>query len=136
MKKVNIFGYLVIAAFAISSCSEDAKKNAAESNQNESTHIDTALTQDTLVSEGIEEEHNDNWDKMLDDYDAYVIEYVKLYKKALKGDNSALAEYPAIMEKATNLQQSMDKAKDDSKLTGEQIARMLKIQAKMVEGMK
>ena len=136
MKKVNILSYLLIAAFAISSCSNNPRENDAVSNQNENELVDTTLTQDTIASEDTKEESNDDWDKMLDDYEAYVTEYAKLYKKAMKGDNSALAEYPAIMEKATNFQQSMDKAKDDSKLTAEQIARMFKIQAKMVEAMK
>ena len=72
---------------------------------------------------------------MLDDYDEYVTEYVKFYKKAMKGDNSAMAEYPAMMEKATKLQESMEKAQGNDQLSAKQISRMMKIQAKMVEGM-
>ena len=70
---------------------------------------------------------------MLDDYDEYVTEYIKFYKKAMKGDNSALAEYPAMMEKATKLSESMTEAQNDNKLSAAQIARMMKIQTKMLQ---
>lgn len=77
---------------------------------------------------------NTNWDKMIDDYDSYVTEYVKFYKKIQKGDNSVMTDYSTMMEKATSLQTSLAKAQTDNSLTGKQAARMLKIQAKMLKG--
>lgn len=78
---------------------------------------------------------SENWDKMLDDYDEYVTSYVKLYKKAMKGDNNALSEYPAMMEKATDLQESMTNAQNDNQLSQIQLTRMAKIQGKMLAAM-
>jgi len=74
---------------------------------------------------------SEDWDEMLDDYEEYVDEYIKFYKKAMKGDNSAMSEYPAMMEKATALQQSMAKAQNNNELSATQIQRMMKIQTKM-----
>ena len=68
---------------------------------------------------------------MLDDYEEYVDEYIKFYKKAMKGDNSAMADYPAMMEKATALQTSMANAQSNNELSTTQIQRMMKIQMKM-----
>lgn len=53
----------------------------------------------------------------------------------MKGDQSALAEYPAMMQKATNLQESMQKAQGNNQLSVEQITRMSKIQNKMLQAM-
>ena len=76
-----------------------------------------------------------DYDKMLDDYEEYVNQYIIFYKKAQTGDQSALTEYPAMMEKAANLQESMEKAQNENELNSTQVARMMRIQAKMVEGM-
>lgn len=73
-----------------------------------------------------------DWDKMLDDYEAYVDKYLEFLKKANKGDISAMQEYPALLEKATELQNSMQKAQDDNQLSPEQIRRMGEIQVKML----
>ncbi|MBX9733351.1 MAG: hypothetical protein K2X37_04760 [Chitinophagaceae bacterium] len=75
---------------------------------------------------------SEDWDKVLADYESYVDDYVKLYKKAKQGDQSALADYPAIMEKATNLQTSLQKAQNTKALSSSQIAKMVKIQTKML----
>lgn len=72
-----------------------------------------------------------DWDKMLNDYEDYVVEYLKFYKKAMEGDYSAISKYPALMQKATALQQSIAKAQNDNELSATQVQRMLKIQIKM-----
>lgn len=41
-----------------------------------------------------------NWDSVLDDYEEYFDQYVKLLKKAKNGDVSALTEYAKMLEKA------------------------------------
>jgi hypothetical protein len=76
---------------------------------------------------------NEDFDQMLDDYDEFVTEYIKFYKKAQKGDNTALAEYPALMEKATSLSERMTKAKNQNQLNAAQVSRMVKIQTKMLQ---
>lgn len=72
---------------------------------------------------------SDKVDKALDSYEAYVDQYIKFLKKAQKGDNSAMAEYPSLMQKATDMQEKMDDMKDD--FSAKQMGRMMKIQTKM-----
>ena len=43
---------------------------------------------------------NNNFNKMLDDYEDYIDEYLKLYKNAMKGDTEAISEYTSLMQKA------------------------------------
>lgn len=73
-----------------------------------------------------------NFDKMLDDYEAYVESYLKFLKKANAGDISAITEYPVMYEKALSLEKSLAKAQGDKSLSSKQINRMVKIQAKML----
>lgn len=73
-----------------------------------------------------------NYDKMLDDYEAYVEQYIKFYKKAMKGDNSALTEYPSLMEKAAKFGEELEQAQGE--MTPKQIKRMAEIQTKMIKG--
>lgn len=75
------------------------------------------------------------WDTLLDDYEDYVQEYVAYYKKAIKGDQAALAAYPALLQKANKLQSSMAAAQSNNELSAAQIGRMMKIQAKMLEAL-
>ena len=74
------------------------------------------------------------YDKMLDDYEEYVDQYIVLYKKAMKGDSSAMTEYPALMQKATKFQNSMISAQQSNNLSVKQITRMSAIQMKMANG--
>ena len=74
-----------------------------------------------------------NWDNVLNDYDKYVDEYIKFYKKAIKGDQSALSEYPALMQKATDLQTTLAKAQQDNNLSVAQVSRMSNIAMKLVQ---
>lgn len=83
-----------LKAFSISSVVRDEEKETASSNS-------------SMNNEKASNAGSENWNKMLDDYDAYVTDYIKLYKKAMKGDQSAISEYPALMEKANALQESM-----------------------------
>ena len=72
-------------------------------------------------------------DAMLDSYDSYTDKYIKFYKKAMKGDAAALSEYPALMEKAEEFSNKLEAAEGD--LTGDQLARMMEIQQKMMSAM-
>lgn len=72
-----------------------------------------------------------NWDKLLDDYEAFVDKYIELYKKAMKGDNSAMTTYVEYLEKAENLADRLDDADDD--MTTAQLTRYMKITNKMSE---
>lgn len=89
----------------------------------------------TVGNDEISDVGSEDYDKMLNDYDEYVTEYVKFYKKAMNGDDDAMAEYPAMMEKATKLQESMQQAQGNNQLSAAQIGRMAKIQNKMLQTM-
>ena len=74
-----------------------------------------------------------DWDSVLDEYEDYVDQYVKLYKKAMAGDMSAMAEYAGMLEKAQSLFSKLENAQGE--MTAAQISRMNKIQMKMVNAM-
>lgn len=76
---------------------------------------------------------NPKWDKVLDDYENYVVEYAKFYKKAMSGDMSAMSKYPALMEKATNLSKSLEEAQNSNDLSQKQMNRFIQIQGKFME---
>lgn len=103
------------------------KKEEPTSTTSSSNSSAETTTSNTTASSGSED-----WDQMLDDYEEYVDEYIKFYKKAMNGDQSAMSEYPTLMEKATKLQTSMEKAQSNNELTASQITRMTKIQTKMM----
>ena len=90
---------------------------------------------ENIDAEQVTNEDNGNWDKMLDDYELYVTDYVALYKRAIKGDNDAFLAYPELLEKAENLEKSMKEAEKNKQLTAAQLKRMTKIQVKMIEAM-
>lgn len=71
------------------------------------------------------------WDKILDDYESYVDQYIKLLKKATSGDLSAMTEYVSFLEKAQELQEELDGAKDE--LTTTQMKRLVKINQKLTD---
>lgn len=74
-----------------------------------------------------------DWDSALDEYEEYVDEYIKFYKKAMDGDMSAMSEYASLLEKAQSMYDKLDGAQGE--MTAEQLARLNKIQMKMVNAM-
>ena len=76
-----------------------------------------------------------SYDKMLNDYNEYVNQYMSLYKKAIQGDSSALTEYPKMMEKATEIEQSLKSIQNNNDLNALQIKRLSEIQSKMLKAM-
>ena len=56
---------------------------------------------------------NAQWDKVLNEYDEFVDQYAKLYKKAQAGDVSALTEYVKYLESANRLQKKLETAESD-----------------------
>lgn len=72
---------------------------------------------------------SENWDAVLDSYEKYIDQYIKLLKKAQNGDMSAMTEYVEMMEKATDLAEKMENADDD--LSASQMSRFVKLQTKL-----
>lgn len=69
------------------------------------------------------------WDDVLNDYDEYVDDYIKVMKKAANGDMDAIGESADLMQKAQSLGDKLENAK--SSMNGKQINRFLKIQQKL-----
>jgi len=104
-----------------------------EKSQNSSSiskNLENKNTDNSNTSSSVNN-NSENWDEMLDDYEEYVDEYIKLLKKANNGDASVISEYSSMMNKAKDLQQSMVKAQNNNELNASQIKRMMKIQTKM-----
>ena len=71
----------------------------------------------------------DDWDKLLNEYEKYVDQYIKTYKKAMNGDMTAMSEYVKLAEKAQKLAEKLEKAEDE--MTTAQLKRYAKITEKM-----
>lgn len=139
-KPLGLF-IIAILGLTLANCkgkseSENVETPTTEISNNETSSDDTtSIEEPTVEATETETSGSEDYDKMLDDYDEYVTEYVSFYKKAMKGDQSALAEYPAMMEKAAKLQESMQQAQGNNQLSVKQITRMSKIQTKMLQAM-
>lgn len=72
-----------------------------------------------------------DFDEYLDSYEEYVDQYRSLMQKASEGDMSALAEYPAMMQKAQEMGEKMQNLSGD--LTPAQLARFQKLQMKLLK---
>lgn len=70
------------------------------------------------------------FDKMLDEYEAYVTKYIDFAKRAKAGDMSIMTEYTSLMEKAEDFNKAMKEVENSNQVTPEQLERMLKIQTK------
>ena len=70
-----------------------------------------------------------DWNKLLDEYEQYVDQYIKTYKKAMNGDMTAMVEYAKLLKKAQNLSDKIEKAKGE--ISDSQLQRYIKIAKKL-----
>lgn len=75
----------------------------------------------------------EDWDKILDEYEAYCTKLATYAKKAKAGDMSAMTEYASLLESAESLQKKLENA--GSNLSVAQAARLNKIASKMAQSM-
>ncbi|UQD57556.1 hypothetical protein [Flavobacterium sp. K5-23] len=75
----------------------------------------------------------DKWNKRLDDYNNYVKEYIKHYKKSLNGNAISLTKYPYMKIKSEGLAERINKAQDKNILTESQVKRVYKIKMKLIK---
>ena len=75
--------------------------------------------------------NSEDWDELLTSYENYVDKYISYVKKAAKGDMTALAEYPSLMEKAQEFSDKLQRAQGD--MSASQWARYNKITMKMTK---
>lgn len=71
------------------------------------------------------------WDKYVDDYNNYLKEYVKHYKKSLKGNAISLLKYPYMKVKSELIYERLFNAQKKSLLTDKQLKRIAKIQTQI-----
>jgi len=71
------------------------------------------------------------WDKCLDDYENYLKEYIKQYKKSIKGNLNSLSKYPYMKAKTEALYEQLNTAKNKDLLTKKQLKRIPKIQMRL-----
>jgi len=74
---------------------------------------------------------SEDWDELLASYEKYVDKYISYIKKAAKGDMTALAEYPSLMEKAQEFSDKLQRAQGE--MSASQWARYNKITTKMMK---
>ena len=103
--------------------------SSSESSDDSSVSSDDSSDEDESISSS--STGSEDWDSMLDSYEQYVNKYIALLKKAAEGDMTALAEYPALMEKAQEFSEKMENAQGD--MSASQWARYLKITNKMTK---
>ena len=68
---------------------------------------------------------------LLDDYNNYMKEYLKHYKKSLKGNSVSLAKYPYLKAKSEMLRKKLIVAYKKELLTEKQLHKFWKIQLKI-----
>jgi hypothetical protein len=74
-----------------------------------------------------------DWDAFLDEYESYVDQYIKMYKKMMNGDMSVMAEYADLFEKAEKLSDQIEKSQNE--MTSAQMKRYFNITQKMSDAL-
>lgn len=80
-------------------------------------------------SQSVRFSNSRDWDKVLDDFESYVDQYISFAKKATSGEVSSLVEYASLMEKTEKLEKDLDAAQNE--MTNAQMKRYLKIMEKL-----
>ncbi|TDE07714.1 hypothetical protein [Flavobacterium sandaracinum] len=91
-------------------------------------------TKSPLRLSKISKQHSipDKWTKTVNDYNNYIKEYIKHYKKALKGNSNSLIRYPYLKAKSESLGKRLGKAQKQGMLTEKQVQKILRIQLKII----
>ena len=95
-----------------------------------SPKINSLEDQTAIEQRSSKKSFRNKWDKRLDDYENYTKEYIKQYKKSLKGNLISLSKYPYIKVKSEALYQQLFNAQNKGLLTEKQLQRISKIQMK------
>lgn len=130
MKKMYlVFTVLFMAVMVSCSSGGDSKKVSSfdEERSFEATESSEESSNETFSTS--DNPDTPDWDDLLDSYEQFVDQYISLVKKASKGDVTAIAEYPSVMEKATEFAEKMKGAQSD--MSSSQWARYMEITNKM-----
>ena len=127
MKKMYlVFTVLFMAVMVSCSSGGDSKKVSSFDEERSSEATESS---EESANETFSNTETPNWDDLLDSYEQFVDQYISLVKKASKGDVTAIAEYPSVMEKATEFAEKMKGAQSD--MSSSQWARYMEITNKM-----
>lgn len=135
MKKTVLFlvsGTLSLFVFVACGSSSKADEKAVDNAVNQFNKSSTETSTETTTSDAstsTSSSSTEDWDAILNDYEEYVNQYIKLMKAAQKGDASAMSEYPAMLEKANSLNSKLTSGQGT--MSSAQASRLLKIQNKM-----
>ena len=121
-----IFTVLFMAVMVSCSSGGDSKK---VSSFDEEVSFEATESSEESANETFSNTETPDWDDLLDSYEQFVDQYISLVKKASKGDVTAIAEYPSVMEKATEFAEKMKGAQSD--MSSSQWARYMEITNKM-----
>lgn len=139
MKK-QIFSIAAIAALLYSCGQNKSESYVAETTDDTAEVVEVAeaedpASEDVYVATDTEpaSSQSTNWDALLDEYEDYMNQTVKMAKKAQSGDMSAMTEYASLLEKAERLQKKFENAGND--MTPAQVARLNKIATKLSQQM-
>lgn len=134
--------YLVTCAFIVS-CSNAPKErenevainDAPDTTVNLHPELDTTPTTETdePVSETVNVSNSTELDESIDEYGKYMVDYMKFIKKGKAGDVTAMLDAAQLMAKAEPVHKRLDEAKGE--FTAKQLAKFMRIQAKMMEEM-
>jgi hypothetical protein len=111
----------------ITSITNDVSTKPIANNTTNNTSNNTSTTTDDFSNSG-----DENFDKYLDDYEKLMDEYMSFLNKSVKGDFSAMSQASSIMEKAEALDRDMKNAKSNNKLNSQQVQRLMKLEAKLL----
>jgi len=133
MKKIKAISVVIFtASLVLTSCggsksskNEDVKKDSIST----ITESDSATS--STSNENVTSNKSENMDVLLKNYETFIDQYIVLLKKAKKGDATALADYPAIMKSATDLQTKLGSA--ENKMSVSQMQKFVDLQGKLVK---
>jgi hypothetical protein len=133
MKKIKAISVVILTAtLVLTSCGGSKSSKSVEDKKDS---ISTLTESDSVTSstsnENVTSNKSENMDVLLKNYETFIDQYIVLLKKAKKGDATALADYPAIMKSATDLQTKLGTAENNMSVS--QMQKFVDLQGKLVK---
>ena len=137
-KKLYHIALLFSATMILAACGGSSSKTAEEIDDQlsiEFNDVQNAAVDDDNTYSAPEEKDDaqasEDWDSVLNEYEEYVDNYIRLYKKAMSGDLDAMTEYASMLESAQRLSEKLENA--NSEMTPQQAKRYTKISQKLAK---
>lgn len=124
LSKIKYVRVVNISAFYEDEAEKESYENGKEKENEEYETSTSNDVQDSDMASG-----STDWDAVLDSYEKYVDKYIRLLKKAEKGDMDALAEYPQLFEQAQEYMERLSNAQGE--LSSAQLSRYMRITNKI-----